>query len=91
MAGFRNNFGITGGFRTTFRVTDIFQKAGTSSLKRVTGRIFNNYLLTDFFILDVLYKKTAKHCIKPSALIQKVSFDFFRTSKKYSSCKTLEI
>jgi hypothetical protein len=63
-------------FGTTFRDTGGYQKAGTSSLKRVTGRI---QLVSDFieasrnFGLD--FKKTAK-IVKTLALLQKVPFRF---------------
>jgi hypothetical protein len=52
------------GFGTTFKGTGGYQKAGTSSLKRVTGRNFTTVLISDFivasrnFILDFLHKKT---------------------------------
>jgi hypothetical protein len=39
MAGFGTAFRITAGFGTTFYVTDVYWKAGTSSLKRVSGRL----------------------------------------------------
>ncbi len=54
------------GFVATLKGTDGYQKAGTSSLKRVTGRNFK--FVSDFieanrnFILDFLHKKTTEHC-----------------------------
>jgi hypothetical protein len=65
IAGFRNNVQdhrrVQG---TAFRDTGGYQKAGTSSLKRVTGRNFT--LVSDFIeasrniYLDFLHKKTTK-------------------------------
>ncbi len=40
MAGFRNNFRITGSFHANFRITGFYQKDGTSFQKRVAGKIF---------------------------------------------------
>ncbi len=40
LPAFRTIFRITGGFRNNCRVTGGYQKAGTRSLKRVSGRIF---------------------------------------------------
>jgi hypothetical protein len=40
IAGFQNNFQNQADFGTTFRGTGGYQKAGTSSLKRVIGRNF---------------------------------------------------
>jgi hypothetical protein len=67
---------------TTFRDTSGYQKAGTSSLKRVTGRIFTITIVSDFieasrnFILDFLHKKTAKNCENQMRPFKKNYFDF---------------
>jgi hypothetical protein len=56
------------GYGTVFRDTGGYQKAGTSSLKRVTGRNFTIGLVIDFIEairninLDFLRKKTIKNC-----------------------------
>jgi hypothetical protein len=53
------------GFGTTVKSTSGFQKAGTSSMKKVTGRI--SQLASDFikasrnFILDFLHKKITEN------------------------------
>jgi hypothetical protein len=64
--GFRNNFsGSQAGFEKTFRDVGGYQKAGTNSLKRVTGKRISQ-IVSDFteasrsFILDFLHKKTTK-------------------------------
>jgi hypothetical protein len=85
MAGFRNNFRSHGAFETTFRVTGGYQKAGTSFLKMVTGRILELVSVSkgasSKFILDFPRKKRAK-IIKSTVLA-------FR-NKKYS-CVTLSL
>jgi hypothetical protein len=64
-------------FGTTLRVSGVYQKAGTSSLKRVTGVIFT---ISDFieasrnFMLDFLHKKTANICKNHQRSFQKVLF-----------------
>jgi hypothetical protein len=69
-AGFGINFKGTGGYRD--------QKAGTSSLKRVTGRI--SQFVSDFieasrnFILDFLHKKTTENVKTISAHSKRVLF-----------------
>ncbi len=62
---FRNKIlGSQAAFGTTFRVTGSYQKDGTSSLKRVTGSIFQ--LVSDFieigrnFLLDFFTKRQPK-------------------------------
>jgi hypothetical protein len=63
-----------------FRITGGFRKAGTSPLKRVTGRMFT--IVSDFieacrnFFLNFLYKKTAKNCESHQRSIKKYCFDF---------------
>jgi hypothetical protein len=63
------------GFGTTFKGTGCTQKAGTSSLKRVTGlQLVNDFIeASRKFILDFLRKKTTENC-ETLALIQKVLF-----------------
>jgi hypothetical protein len=69
---FRLSFALGTIFRTqadfgkTFKCISCYQKAETSSLKRVTGRNFTSTVVSDFieasrnFILDFLHKKTTK-------------------------------
>jgi hypothetical protein len=53
------------GFRTTFEDTGGYQKAGISSLKRVTGRKVSNFIeASRNFILDFLHTKTTENCEK---------------------------
>jgi hypothetical protein len=51
-------------FGTTFRVTGGYRKAGTSFMKRVTGRIFTKVLkrINQKLYLDFLHKEAAKNC-----------------------------
>jgi hypothetical protein len=72
-------------FGTTIRVTAGYQKAGTTSLKGVSGRIFtfSRYFIeaSRNFILDFLHKKASK-----SSENRQRSF-----SKKYSSRDTIPL
>ncbi len=75
MAGFPNTESQAA-FGTTLRVTGGYQNAGTSTLKRVTGRTFP---ISTWFHTSKI--KISKKLWKPSALIQTVQFWIFGPSK----------
>ncbi len=84
------------GFGTTFKGPGGYLKPGTSSLKRVTGRI--SQLVSDFieasrnFILDFLHKKTTENCENHKWSFNKYSVsDFSIVKKKYSFRDTIPL
>jgi hypothetical protein len=86
---FRTVFRTQAAFGTTSRVTGGCRKAGTSSLKKVTGRIFTITSVRDFteesrnYIMEFLNKRQLKNCENQHC------FDF--TFKKYSSRDTIPL
>jgi hypothetical protein len=71
-------------FGTTFRVTRGYRTAGTSSLKRVTGRIFTITVVMEAsrnFIFDFLRQKKPK-IVKTISAHSKSTVLIFRTAKK---------
>jgi hypothetical protein len=74
--------GSQAGYGTTFRDTGGHHKAGTSSLKRVTGMNFTMSMVSDFveasrnFNLDLLHKKTTSNCENHKRSFKKYWFDF---------------
>ncbi len=82
-------------FRTNFWVPSGYQKAGTSSLKRVTGRIFK---ISQWFrrshqklYLGFFLHKKSKKLSRPSARIQKRLFFIFIPFKNNINLVTLSI
>ncbi len=69
------------GFGTNFEGTDGYQKAGSSSLKRITGRNFTivSYFIeaSRNFILDFLHKKINKTCVNHKLSFKKNCFKFY--------------
>jgi hypothetical protein len=76
-----------GGFGATFNGTGGYQKAGTSSLKRVTGRSFttNCDFIEGSRNFRFLSQKDKWKLWKPKALIQKVLFRILGPLKTFSS------
>jgi hypothetical protein len=66
------------GFGTTFKGTASYQKAGTRSLKRVTGisQLVNDFIESRNFILDFLDKKTTENCENHKRSFKKYCFIF---------------
>ncbi len=72
------------------RNADGYQKAGTSSLERVTG-IGISQLVSDFieanrnFNLDFLYKKTTNNCENHKRSFKKYCFEIYDLKKIFIS------
>ncbi len=80
--------GSQAAFGTTFRVTRGSRKAGTSTLKRVTGRIFTITVVMEAsrnFILDFLYKQKSVIVKNINAHWKSTVLIFKDRRKKYSS------
>ncbi len=69
------------GYLTTFGDTGGYQKAGTSSLKRVTGRNFTISRGKQKLYFDFLHKKTTK-IVKTRSSHSKITVSIFRAFKK---------
>ncbi len=89
IAGFWDNFRIPG-FRNNF-YRHSYQKAGTSSLKRVTERIFTISQKQAEILFWISFKKTTKNCVNHKRSFKKNCFDFYDLHKKYSSRATVHL